>query len=69
MDTDFKKTRFQLTVINILHSIESTYRRSLRGKTMEDLNSSRIFTQLDNLGNRQPLSSKKSFSLFKPGTW
>lgn len=70
MDTDFKKTRFQLTVITILHSIESTYRRSLRGKTMEDLNSSRIFTQMDNLGGVKPgMPTKKKFNLFKPGTW
>lgn len=69
MDTNFKKTRFQLTVINILHSIESTYRRSLRGKTMEDLNSSRIFTQSDFIGNRQPSLMKKKFNLLKPNTW
>ena len=70
MDTEFKKTRFQLTVITILHSIESTYRRSLRGKTMEDLNSSRIFTQMDNLGGGRPgTQAKKKFNLFKPGTW
>jgi len=70
MDTEFKKTRFQLTIITILHSIESTYRRSLRGKTMEDLNSSRIFTQMDNLGGGRPgTQAKKKFNLFKPGTW
>ena len=70
MDTEFKKTRFQLTVVNILHSVESTYRRSLRGKTMEDLNSSRIFTQMESMGgaNKQ-MPSKKKFNLFKPGTW
>lgn len=70
MDTEFKKTRFQLTVITILHSIESTYRRSLRGKTMEDLNSSRIFTQMENMGGGKPgMPTKKNFNLFKPGTW
>ena len=69
MDTEFKKTRFQLTVITIVHSIESTYRRSLRGKTMEDLNSSRIFTQLDNMGSKTQMPTKKKFNLFKPGTW
>jgi len=70
MDTDFKKTRFQLVVINILHIVESAYRRAIRGKTMEDLNSSRIFTQLDSIGNgRTPMPTKKKFNLFKPGTW
>lgn len=70
MDTNFKKTRFQLVVISILHTTESAYRRALRGKTMEDLNSSRIFTQLDNLGSGRPQTqAKKKFNLFKPGTW
>lgn len=69
MDTEFKKTRFQLTVITILHSIESTYRRSLRGKTSEDINTSRIFTQSDSMGNRQMQPGKKAFNLFKASTW
>ena len=69
MDTKFKKTRFQLLVLTILHNIESTYRRSLRGKTMEDLNSSRIFTQIDSIGNRLQAPVKKKFNLLKPGTW
>lgn len=69
MDTEFKKTRFQLTVLAILHTTESAYRRALRGKTMEDLNSSRIFTQMDNIGNKTGMSTKKKFNLFKPGTW
>jgi len=69
MDTNFKKTRFQLTVLNILHIVESAYRRALKGKTMDDLNSSKIFTQMDSMSNRQPKGSKKGFNLFKPGTW
>jgi len=69
MDTEFKKTRFSLVVLNILHTIESTYRRSLRGKTMEDINTSRIFTQSDSMGNRSMTPIKKSFHPFKPSTW
>ena len=69
MDTEFKKTRFQLMVITILHSIESTYRRSIRGKTMEDINTSKILTQSDNIGNRTIQTTKKAFNPFKPGTW
>ncbi len=70
MDTEFKKTRYPLVVITLLHAIESAYRRALRGKTSEDLNTSRIFTQSDIIGNRpmgQP--TKKAFNLLKPGTW
>lgn len=68
MNTEFKKTRFQLLVLTILHTIESTYRRSIRGKTAEDINTSRLFTQSDRGlgGYPQP---KKSFNLFKPSTW
>ena len=49
--------------------VESAYRRAIRGKTMEDLNSSKIFTQMDNIGSRNQIPIKKKFSLFKPGTW
>ena len=68
MDTEFKKTRFELTVITIIHSIESAYRRAINGNTSRDLNSSRIFTQSD---VRSPISlqPKKKFNLFKPRTW
>lgn len=71
MDTEFKKTRYQLLVLNILHSIETAYRRALRGQTREDLNSAKIFTQTDMInGRNQPMASQKSsFNLFKPRTW
>ena len=70
MDTEFKKTRFELTVITILHSIESAYRRAMGGTTMRELNSSRIFTQSDIKGSSLGMSmQKKKFNLFKPRTW
>lgn len=69
MDTDFKKTRFQLIVINILHIVESAYRRAIRGKTMEDLNASKIYTEIGSSPGRTPMPTKKKFNLFKPGTW
>lgn len=69
MDTEFKKTRFQLTVITILHSIESTYRRALKGETFKDLNSSNIVTQSDNFNNRNSAPIKKKFHLFDKSTW
>ena len=70
MDTEFKKTRFELTVITIIHSIESAYRRAISGNTMRELNSSRIFTQSDIKGSPLGMSmQKKRFNLFKPRTW
>ncbi len=69
MNTDFKKSKFILTVLNIIHSIESAYRRSLGGKTMEDLNSAKIFTQMDHMGNSPSAPTKKRFNPFSPKTW
>ncbi len=73
MDTDFKKTRFKLLVLNILHIVETAYRRAIGGQTREDLNSAKIFTQSDYIGNRSPLNnpamSKKKFNLLRPSSW
>lgn len=73
MDTQNKRTRYGLIVMNILHMIESTYRRALRGKTSEDINTSKIFTQSDNLGMgmspRPGSERKRSMRLFDPRTW
>ena len=70
MDTEFKKTRFELTVITILHAIESAYRRAISGTTMRELNSSRIFTQSDFKGGPSSISMpKKKFNLFRPRSW
>jgi len=70
MDTEFKKTRFGLTVMTIIHGVESAYRKSLGGWTSRELNSSRIYTQSDlrspSMGMNMP---KKKFNLFKPRTW
>lgn len=71
MDTSFKKTRYQLTVLTILHSVESAYRRALRGQTREDLNSAKILLNTEAMGQRPypNMNQKKKFNLFKPGTW
>lgn len=70
MDTEFKKTRYQLTVLMIIHSIESTYRRAIRGDTRIDLNSAKIFTQSDLIGRptMAPMKKKGGFwkNLFSP---
>ena len=71
MNTDFKKTRFSLLVLNILHIIESSYRKALGGQMREDINTSKIFTQSDFLGRSPiaPAMNKKKFNLFKTSTW
>ncbi len=70
MDTHFKKTKFRVLILTTLHLIESTYRRSLRGQTSNDLNQSRIVTQSDNIGmrlNQQiPMQQSKGFQIPNP---
>lgn len=48
MDTYFKKTKFRLIVTTTLHMIESSYRRSIGGKTMMEINQSRVISQFGN---------------------
>ncbi len=70
MDTHFKKTKFRVLILTTLHMIESTYRRSLRGQTSNDLNQSKIVTQSDNIGmrlNQQiPMQQNKGFQIPNP---
>ena len=65
MNTYFKKTKFRLIIVTTLHMIESTYRRSLGGKTIEEINQSRIIMQSDRVGMNQiqqlPVKQKTSF--------
>lgn len=61
MDTPFKKTKFRLIVITTIHMIESAYRRALYGKTIDEINQSRIITQSDSIRDysNQPMSGGK----------
>ena len=70
MTTHFKKTKYRLLVITTIHMIETTYRRSIGGKTLEEINQSRIITQSDILGRPmqvQPQRQKTGFlNKFRP---
>lgn len=55
MDDYNKKTKFRILIVTTLHIIETAYRRSLDGKTMEDINQSRIVTQSDGLSRGRGL--------------
>lgn len=48
MDTYFKKTKFRLMITTTSHAIESCYRRAIDGKTMEELNQSKVVGQFGN---------------------
>jgi len=69
MDTYFKKTKFRMIIVTTLHMIESTYRKAIRAKTLEELNQSKILMQTEGLGNRIVLPSKKGFlsRIMSPG--
>lgn len=63
MTTDFKKSRFELTILTILHAIESTYRRALGGFTSEDLNQSKIGLTNNQPSMLNPVPQKKGWGL------
>lgn len=72
MDTQFKKTKYEIVVLTILHMIESNFRRALGGQTSQDINTSKIYTgPLDNnnFPHHGQVQTKKKFSLFNPRTW
>jgi hypothetical protein len=50
MDTPYKKSKYKLIVLYILHSIESNYRKALRGNQLREINSARIIFPQENMG-------------------
>lgn len=73
MDNQQKKSRYPLLVLNIMHMVESTYKRALSGGERESLRSARVVTQSDRamgLGMNQSFNSpEKKFSFMNPKTW
>ena len=69
MDTEFKRTKYKLIIINVLNIIESTYRRALKGKAANDLNTSKIFQQVENTNREAVRQQSKGFKLFHPKSW
>lgn len=74
MDTKYKETKFTLIVLNILHTIESCYRRALGGEEMKGLRQRAIVTQNNAMGNptmdggNMP-SRRKKWHPLKTSTW
>ena len=70
MSDRFRKTKFRLLIVTTVHMIESTYRKAISGKTIEEINQSRIVSQSDFIGQRSAqLQPKKKFSFFNPRSW
>ena len=72
MDTIEKQSRYPMIVLNILHSVESAYRRSLMGGERESLRSARVVTQTQPIGNGNNImvnQKRRGFSLLNPRSW
>ena len=70
MDTQFKKSRYALLVLTILHAVESTYRRALHGTALKEINRHTNVIQSEQLGGpRTMVNPKKRINPFKPSTW
>ncbi len=71
MDTIEKKSRHELLVINILHTIESAYNRALGGEERDSLRSARIVTQSITPGGSLPFLPQKRHAggFLNPQNW
>ncbi len=72
MTTMEKKSRQEILVLNILHTIESSYNRALSGGERDSLRSARIVTQNISPGGAQPYSmprKKYTGGFFNPKNW
>lgn len=71
LDTEFKKTKYPLMIVTILHTIESSYRRALLGNENRGTREGIIITQHQpQTGNIMPMQTpKKKWSPFNKNTW
>jgi len=70
MDTKFKESKYTLIVINILHTIESCYRRAINGNEQEHLRTRGIVTQSQGMGMNIPRPQQQTkWNPLKPSTW
>ncbi len=72
MDTKFKESKYILICLNLLHTVESCYRRALGGAEQENIRTRAIVTQNQGFGGggmgRSP-PVKKKWNPLKPQTW
>ena len=67
MDSEFKRKRYPIIAMELIHSIEHAYNRALGGEERKSLREGRTVIQSDSLGgNYQPQRKKQ---LFRPTTW
>ena len=66
-----KKSRHEILILNILHTIESAYNRALAGGERDSLRSARVVTQSLTPGGTlpYPMQKKKMGGFFNPKNW
>ncbi len=71
MDCMEKKSRHEILILNILHTIESAYNRSLGGGERDSLRSARVVTQsLSPPSSMYPMQRRKhTGGMFNPRNW
>jgi len=64
MDTYFKKTKFRMIIITTLHVIESCYRRSVHGRTLDKLNETTVRGEFGTMTrpNEEPIRREGFFA-------
>lgn len=71
MDTKFKESKYTLICLNLLHVVESCYRRAIGGEERENIRTRSIVTQ-SNTGIPMNISKqqvKKKWNPFDKNTW
>lgn len=75
MDSKFKESKYTIMILNILHTVESCYRRAIGGAEQYNLRSRSIVSEShggSNIGARNMARSgmgSKKWSPVKPSTW
>lgn len=73
MTTKFKESKYALICLNLLHAVESCYRRAIEGAEQENLRTRAIVTQNQGMGGSAGASRSSSirqkWNPLKPSTW
>ena len=72
LDTEYKKTKYPVMVVTILHTIENAYRRALLGQENKGTREGIIITQHQSPNMQMPQTlpvQKKKWTPFDKSTW
>ena len=70
MDTKFKESKYTMICLNLLHTVESCYRRALDGAEQENLRKRAFVTESGGMGGQQRgMAPRKKWRLFDKSTW